>query len=76
MGLTAGLLALPAGYTLAYILVYVINRRSFGWTLQLMAEPDLFVQGLLVSVVAALIAGLYPALRMSRMLAAEAIRNE
>lgn len=34
MGLTAGLLALPLGNVLAAILVYIINKRSFGWTMQ------------------------------------------
>ena len=35
MGAVAGLLAMPTGLTLALILIYIINRRSFGWTLQL-----------------------------------------
>ncbi len=35
LGLVAGLLAMPTGYLLSLILVYIINRRSFGWTLQM-----------------------------------------
>jgi putative ABC transport system permease protein len=43
MGLTAGLLAMPTGYVLALILVYIINRRSFGWTLQMLVTArDVF----------------------------------
>jgi putative ABC transport system permease protein len=76
MGAVAGLLALPTGFTLALILIYIINRRSFGWTLQLQASPEVFLQALALAVVAALLAGVYPALRMSRMLAAEALRGE
>jgi putative ABC transport system permease protein len=76
MGLIAGLLAVPVGYALAMILIYVINRRSFGWTLQASVSPEALAQGLLVALVAALLAGIYPALRMSRMAAAEAIRYE
>jgi putative ABC transport system permease protein len=76
MGLTAGLLAIPTGYALAVILVYVINRRSFGWTLQLWVEPGALVQGLLVALVAALLAAAYPAWRLSHIPAAEAIRYE
>jgi len=76
MGLSAGLLALPTGYALALILVYVINRRSFGWTLQLSVQPGALVQGVLVALGAALLAGLYPAWRLSHMAAAEAIRYE
>jgi putative ABC transport system permease protein len=76
MGAVAGLLALPTGFTLALILIYIINRRSFGWTLQLQASPGVFLQALALAVIAALLAGVYPALRMSRMLAAEALRGE
>ena len=74
MGAVAGLLAMPTGLVLALILVYIINRRSFGWTLQLQLDPAPFVQALAVAVVAALLAGLYPAYRMTKMVAAEAMR--
>jgi putative ABC transport system permease protein len=76
MGAVAGLLAMPTGLALALILIYIINRRSFGWTLQLQLDPAPFVQALLVAVIAALLAGIYPAYRMTRMVAAEAMRFE
>ena len=34
MGAIAGLIAMPTGLVLATILIYIINLRSFGWTLQ------------------------------------------
>ena len=74
MGSVAGLLAWPTGYGLAIILIYIINRRSFGWTLQLQLVSEPFIQGLLVAVLAALLAGLYPAYRISRRAAADAMR--
>ena len=76
MGAAAGLLAMPTGYLLSVILIYIINRRSFGWTLQLEAGPLPFLQALGVALTAALLAGILPARRLSRMSAAEAIRNE
>jgi putative ABC transport system permease protein len=76
MGAVAGLLAMPTGYVLSLILIYIINRRSFGWTLQMSAGWEPFAQALVVAVVAALLAGVYPARRMGRMLAAEALRYE
>ena len=76
MGATAGLLALPVGYVLAWILVYVINVRSFGWTLAMELRPEYFLQALLVAVGAALLAGIYPAIQMSNMEIASAIREE
>ena len=76
MGLAAGLLSMPTGYALAVILVYIINRRSFGWTLQMLVQPGTFIQAMMVALIAALLAGIYPAIKMSRLSTAEVIRNE
>ncbi len=76
MGAVAGLLSLPAGLALAVILIYVINRRSFGWTLQMVVKAAPFLEALIVSLVASLLAGIYPALRMGEMAPAEALRYE
>lgn len=75
LGLIAGLLALPLGSLLAYILVHVINKRSFGWTLNVILPPELMGQALLIAVGAALVAGIYPAWRMSRTPAALALKE-
>jgi putative ABC transport system permease protein len=76
MGLVAGLLAIPVGLVLADILVLVINRRSFGWTLQLSVAPGALVQAVALAVGAALLAGVYPAFRMARTIPASALRDE
>ena len=74
MGAVAGLLAMPTGYVLALILVYIINRRSFGWTLQMQIPAGPFVQALVFAVLAAVLAGLYPAYRIIQRNTSEAIR--
>ncbi len=74
MGAAAGLLAMPTGFVLALILVYVINRRSFGWTLQLQFSAEPFVQAFAIAVLAALLAGLIPARRMARRNISEGMR--
>jgi len=76
MGAVAGLVAMPTGYMLSLILVYIINRRSFGWTLQMATLPEPFIQAMLVAVLAALLAGLYPAWRVRRRVTADALRFE
>lgn len=76
MGVIAGLLAMPTGYALALILVYVINLRSFGWTIQMVVSPQVFIQALIISVSAALLAGIYPAIRLMRSSAVENLRMD
>lgn len=76
MGGMAGLMALPTGCILVWILVRIINVRSFGWTLQMHFESAHFLRALLVAVVAALAAGMYPAWRLGRMTIRTAIREE
>jgi putative ABC transport system permease protein len=76
LGASAGLLALPTGYILAWILIFVINQRSFGWTLQMQAGLAPFIEAFLLSVMAALLAALYPAWRLSHMQVTEALRGE
>ncbi len=76
MGTVAGALALPIGFVLALILIFVINVRSFGWTMQLSLPVNEFAAAFAVAVVAALLAGLYPAFRLTRLLPAAALRSE
>ncbi|HEX9013595.1 MAG TPA: ABC transporter permease, partial [Anaerolineaceae bacterium] len=76
MGFAAGLLAMPTGYVLSLILIYIINRRSFGWTLQMNLVPGPFLEALAVAVAAALLAGLYPAFHEAQMPAVEVGREQ
>ena len=76
MGATAGLLSLPTGFVLALVLVYVINLRSFGWTIQMQLDPLVFAQALLISLAAALLAAIYPMRRLLSLPIAAALRQE
>ena len=76
MGSGAGLLAIPTGLILATVLIYIINLRSFGWTLQMQLQPWEFIRAYLIALIAALLAGLYPAWRMGQIQPADAVRME
>ena len=76
LGLVAGVLALPLGWMLAALLVHVINKRSFGWSLLMETPGPILAQTLALAVVAALLAGLYPAARMAESSPAQALRSE
>lgn len=76
MGTTAGVLAVPAGIVLAAVMIFVVNRRSFGWTLEMELGPGVVLQAVALAVVGALLAGVYPAWKMSRTPPSEALRTE
>jgi putative ABC transport system permease protein len=76
VGLVAGLLALPLGILQALVLILVINQRSFGWSMQVSIDPMILLQSLVLSLVAALLAGIYPSWRMARTSPALAMRYE
>lgn len=76
MGLSAGLLSLPTGVLLAVILTHVINVRSFGWSMRLELSPEILAQAVLVSVVAALLAAIYPLRRLRGLPLAAGLRQE
>jgi putative ABC transport system permease protein len=76
LGLAAGLAAVPIGTALALLLVHVINQRSFGWSMEFVVTPAALTSGVLLAVVAALLAGLYPAWRASRIELGAALRED
>ena len=76
MGFIAGLIALPIGNILALVLIKVINERSFGWTIQFEFMPNFFLQAIVLAIVAAVLAGIYPAFKMARTSPALALREE
>jgi putative ABC transport system permease protein len=76
LGLAAGLLALPLGWIMGDLLIHVVNVRSFGWTLDRIVPAEALALGPLLALTAALLAGLYPALRAARTDPAAALREE
>ncbi len=76
LGAAAGLLAMPLGITMSLVLIEVINRRSFGWSMQAVIAPETLIQALGLSCLVALLAGLYSVRRVATLRPAEALRAE
>ena len=76
MGLYAGLFALPLGWLMSDLLIEVINRRAFGWTIFARLPAGILAETLVLALGAALLAALYPAWRMARVRPARALREE
>ena len=76
IGLLSGLASIPLGLTMAWVLVNVINRRAFGWQLDMTISAGALIEAVLLAVVAATLAGLYPAWRAAQASPALAMREE
>ena len=76
MGIAAGLLAVPLGLIQGAVLIFVVNRRSFGWSMDMEIYPMMLAQAVVIAAAAALLASIYPAFRMSRSSPAEVLHEE
>jgi putative ABC transport system permease protein len=76
IGVVALLTALPAGVLTALMLIDVVNRRAFGWQIDLHVHAQAFAAAVGVALSAALAAGLYPAWKSAHAPLAQAIREE
>ncbi|MBS0578426.1 MAG: FtsX-like permease family protein [Proteobacteria bacterium] len=76
MGLVALLAAVPAGILTALVLTQVINRRAFGWQIDLHLSVPQFSNALWLALAAAVAAALYPAWRSAHAPLARGLREE
>ncbi|HEY7981358.1 MAG TPA: FtsX-like permease family protein [Candidatus Eremiobacteraceae bacterium] len=76
LGVLGSLLGIAAGYVVAWILVFVVNKQAFGWTIDFGLAPLADLRLALAVIVTAAIAGLLPAAQAARVPAGEAVRAE
>ena len=76
LGLLANGIGLALGTVLSLILIFVINKQSFGWTIQFHWPVAVLLSVLTGVYAATVLAGLYPARTALRMNAIEVIHEE
>ena len=76
IGLIASFVGLLLGLVLSVILIYVINKQSFGWTIQFHWPVAVLAGSLLGVFLATLLAGLYPARTAVRLNPIEVVHEE
>ncbi|HEX2123099.1 MAG TPA: FtsX-like permease family protein, partial [Thermoanaerobaculia bacterium] len=76
LGLASTIAGLVMGYALSWILIYVINKQSFGWTIDFHTPAALIAASLAVTFLASALAGLAPARLARRIDVAAAIKSE
>jgi len=76
LGVLANLVGLGLGFLLSLVLIFVINKQSFGWTIQFHWPVAVLVGALSAVYAATVVAGLYPARLATRLNPIEVIHEE
>jgi putative ABC transport system permease protein len=76
LGLIGIGLGLIGGGLLSLLLIKVINKQSFGWTIQMILPVGALVQAIGLAAVATVVAGYFPARWAARQPVVEGLREE
>ena len=76
LGMLAALLSIPTGMAMAWVLTDAIQLRAFGWTMPFIVEATPLWSTLMLGLVSALVASLYPAWSASRSHPAPQLRED
>ena len=76
LGLIGALLGVAGGLALAWVLIAVINKQSFGWTIRMTVPVEVLVQAVVLAIGAAWMAGYLPARWAARQPVGESLREE
>ncbi len=76
LGLLANLAGLALGFALSLVLIYVINKQSFGWTIRFHWPVAVLLGAISVVYAATVLAGLYPAHVAVELNPLEAVHEE
>lgn len=74
-GAIALLIALPLGVVLAKLMIDVVIRQSFGWTMALQMIPSAYMQTAFLSMLALIVAGALPVMRLVRRSPMKSLRD-
>ena len=76
IGLLASVAGFVLGVALSLILIYVVNKQSFGWTIQFHWPVAVLIGSMMLIYLATLAAGLYPARIATQLNPIEVIHEE
>jgi putative ABC transport system permease protein len=76
IGLLANVAGLTLGIVLSLLLIFVINKQSFGWTIQLHWPVSILLFALTLVFLATVLAGFYPARIATRLNPIEVVHEE
>ncbi len=66
IGVISGLISIPLGIIITNLLIQIINKQSFGWSIPMQLLPSVFVEGIMVAILSSVLASIYPSIKISR----------
>ena len=76
LGTLGNLGGLTIGMALSFLLIHVINKQSFGWTVQFFIPADFLLQSFALIFACSILSGFIPARLAEKTPAAEVVRSE
>ena len=76
LGIAGTALGIAAGLAVSVLLIEVINKQSFGWTIMFHLSPMVLLTAVAVAIPATLLAGYWPAMKAIRLSVAESLHYE
>jgi putative ABC transport system permease protein len=76
LGLLASVAGIALGFALSLVLIFVVNKQSFGWTIQFHPPGALLGGAILLVWCVTVLAGMYPARVAARLNPVEVIHEE
>jgi len=76
LGIASSVVGIVMGYILSLVLIYVINKQSFGWTIEFHTPVAIIAASLAMTFAAATLSGLIPANLATRIRLSSALKSE
>ena len=76
LGLLANIAGIVLGFFLSLLLIFVINKQSFGWTIQFHWPVTVLLSALTIVYAATVLAGIYPSRVAANLVPIEVIHEE
>ena len=76
IGVISGLISIPLGIIITNLLIQIINKQSFGWSIPMQLLPSVFVEGIMVAILSSVLASIYPSIKISRNNIRKALMGE
>lgn len=76
LGVLGNISGLALGFVLSLLLIFVINKQSFGWTVQFAVPYDFLLEASILVLLTSILSGIIPARFAAKTVAPQVVRDE